>query len=107
MPLVLPLVHYRLVVRVNRPWRLPEYAGSMLRGIYGHALKEVACQVPPWPPKTTAYGSPAFSRSTRACVEGVDSAAPPLCRGSGLVDTRSCSKIVTLYVSLRFFVVNV
>lgn len=44
MPLVLPLVHYRLVVRVNRPWRLPEYAGSMLRGIYGHALKEVACR---------------------------------------------------------------
>lgn len=30
-------------IRVEQPLRLPEYAGSMLRGAFGHALRQIAC----------------------------------------------------------------
>ena len=38
-----PVARYRLDWRVTRPVRLPDYAGSMLRGAFGHALRQVAC----------------------------------------------------------------
>lgn len=39
----LPLARYRFTFTVTRDTRLPEYAGSMLRGAFGHALRSVAC----------------------------------------------------------------
>lgn len=38
-----PLARYRFEFRVTRPIRLPDYAGSMLRGAFGHALRQLAC----------------------------------------------------------------
>ncbi|MBF0307998.1 MAG: CRISPR system precrRNA processing endoribonuclease RAMP protein Cas6 [Magnetococcales bacterium] len=39
----LPLARYRLEWRVETPLRLPEYAGSALRGVFGAALRGLAC----------------------------------------------------------------
>lgn len=39
----LPLARYRLEWRVTATIRLPDYAGSMLRGAFGHALRQVSC----------------------------------------------------------------
>lgn len=39
----LPLARYRLEWRATAPIRLPDYAGSMLRGAFGHALRQVSC----------------------------------------------------------------
>jgi hypothetical protein len=38
-----PVARYRLECEVVRPLALPDYAGSALRGVFGHALKELAC----------------------------------------------------------------
>lgn len=38
-----PLARYRFEFRTERPIRLPDYAGSMLRGAFGHALRQLAC----------------------------------------------------------------
>ncbi len=38
-----PLARYRFEFKVTRPIRLPDYAGSMLRGAFGHALRQLAC----------------------------------------------------------------
>ncbi len=38
-----PLARYRLEWRAISPIRLPDYAGSMLRGAFGHALRQLAC----------------------------------------------------------------
>ncbi len=38
-----PLARYRFEFQVTRPIRLPDYAGSMLRGAFGHALRQLAC----------------------------------------------------------------
>lgn len=38
-----PAQRYRLDFTVERPLHLPEYAGSALRGLFGHALRHVAC----------------------------------------------------------------
>lgn len=43
MTLTFPLVRYRFEFEVTVPLRLPEYAGSTLRGAFGHALKQLAC----------------------------------------------------------------
>lgn len=43
MPLTYPLSRYRLDFTVTSPIRLPEYAGSTLRGAFGHALRGLAC----------------------------------------------------------------
>ena len=40
---MLPLARYRLHWRALTPTQLPDYAGSMLRGAFGHALRRVAC----------------------------------------------------------------
>ena len=37
------LARYRFEWRVIKPIRMPEYAGSMLRGAFGHALRQVSC----------------------------------------------------------------
>ena len=38
-----PLARYRFEFQVTQPIRLPDYAGSMLRGAFGHALRQLAC----------------------------------------------------------------
>ena len=38
-----PLARYRFEWRSTTPVRLPDYAGSMLRGAFGHALRQLAC----------------------------------------------------------------
>lgn len=39
----LPIARYRLTVRMREPLELPHYAGSLLRGQFGAALRRVAC----------------------------------------------------------------
>lgn len=39
----LPLARYRFEFQASTPIRLPDYAGSMLRGAFGHALRRLAC----------------------------------------------------------------
>ncbi|OGB57741.1 MAG: hypothetical protein A2503_10425 [Burkholderiales bacterium RIFOXYD12_FULL_59_19] len=39
----LPIARYRFTVRVQQPLALPDYAGSLLRGQFGAALRNVAC----------------------------------------------------------------
>lgn len=38
-----PLARYRLYWRANTPIHFPAYAGSMLRGAFGHALRRISC----------------------------------------------------------------
>lgn len=38
-----PLARYRFEWRAVAPVALPDYAGSMLRGAFGHALRQLAC----------------------------------------------------------------
>ena len=38
-----PLARYRLEWQASTALRLPDYAGSMLRGAFGHALRQLAC----------------------------------------------------------------
>lgn len=40
---MLPLARYRLHWRATTPIHFPDYAGSMLRGAFGHALRRVSC----------------------------------------------------------------
>jgi len=39
----LPIARYRFTARVQQPLALPDYAGSLLRGQFGAALRNVAC----------------------------------------------------------------
>lgn len=39
----LPFCRYTFTIRVLEPLRLPDFAGSMLRGAFGHALRQLAC----------------------------------------------------------------
>lgn len=41
--MTLPLARYRFTFRMHAPLRLPDYAGSLLRGQFGAALRRVAC----------------------------------------------------------------
>ena len=43
LPAPFPVARYRLDFVAERPIHLPEYAGSALRGVFGHALREAAC----------------------------------------------------------------
>lgn len=38
-----PAVRYEFVFGVTTPIRSPEYAGSMIRGAFGRALRKTAC----------------------------------------------------------------
>jgi hypothetical protein len=40
---MLPLARYRFHLRTESPLRLPVWAGSTLRGAFGHALRRLAC----------------------------------------------------------------
>jgi len=40
---MLPLARYRFTFRMAAPLRLPDYAGSLLRGQFGAALRRVSC----------------------------------------------------------------
>lgn len=42
-PISFPVARYRFEFQVQQPIRLPDYAGSMLRGAFGHALRQLAC----------------------------------------------------------------
>jgi hypothetical protein len=41
--MALPLMRYRFIFRMEDELRLPEYAGSLLRGAFGAALRRTAC----------------------------------------------------------------
>jgi hypothetical protein len=41
--LALPIARYRFTARVRESLRLPDYAGSLLRGQFGAALRQLAC----------------------------------------------------------------
>lgn len=43
LPASLPVARYRLHWLTQTPIRFKDYAGSALRGVYGHALKRLAC----------------------------------------------------------------
>lgn len=43
LPANFPVARYRLAFTVERAIDLPEYAGSALRGVFGHALRRAAC----------------------------------------------------------------
>jgi len=43
MTLTYPLARYRFEFEATSTIRLPEYAGSALRGAFGHALRQLAC----------------------------------------------------------------
>lgn len=43
MTTVLPIARYQFNFEVENSIRLPEYAGSMLRGAFGRALRHIAC----------------------------------------------------------------
>ena len=43
MPPSLPLARYRITFRMTQALRLPDYAGSLLRGAFGAALRRVSC----------------------------------------------------------------
>lgn len=43
LPKTLPIARYRFEFEVEEDLLLPAYSGSTLRGIFGHALKRVAC----------------------------------------------------------------
>jgi hypothetical protein len=40
---LLPPARHRLTCRVIDPIRLPAYSGAAWRGVFGHALKRLAC----------------------------------------------------------------
>lgn len=40
---ILPLARYRFTFRITQALRLQDYAGSALRGAFGHALKHLSC----------------------------------------------------------------
>ncbi|OIO57148.1 MAG: hypothetical protein AUJ55_07180 [Proteobacteria bacterium CG1_02_64_396] len=42
----LPLARYRFTAQATTPLHLPDYAGSMLRGAFGHALRKAVCIMP-------------------------------------------------------------
>ena len=41
--MIFPLARYRFTARLQQPLALPDYAGSLLRGQFGAALRNVAC----------------------------------------------------------------
>jgi hypothetical protein len=43
LPNPFPVARYRLHCHVERALRLPDYAGSTLRGVFGHALRDLVC----------------------------------------------------------------
>ena len=43
LPLTFPAARCRLEFTTEQPIHLPEYAGSALRGAFGHALRRAAC----------------------------------------------------------------
>jgi hypothetical protein len=43
LPNPFPVTRYRLEFATERALALPDYAGSALRGVFGHALKAIAC----------------------------------------------------------------
>lgn len=43
MELSLPLARYRYLCRMAAPLRLPDYAGSLLRGQFGASLRRISC----------------------------------------------------------------
>ncbi|MEX8511844.1 MAG: CRISPR system precrRNA processing endoribonuclease RAMP protein Cas6 [Leptothrix ochracea] len=42
-PVILPLTRYRITAVMHDELRLPDYAGSLLRGVFGATLRKAAC----------------------------------------------------------------
>lgn len=40
-----PVARYRFEFKVRQTIRLPDYAGSMLRGAFGHALRQLSLEI--------------------------------------------------------------
>jgi len=70
----LPIARYRLTARVQQPLSLPDYAGSLLRGQFGAALRNVACMTR----QPTCPGCPL----TQTCPYTRIFEAPPPPKGS-------------------------
>ena len=43
IPPPFPMLDLRFVARFERPWQLPPYAGSLLRGAFGASLRHLSC----------------------------------------------------------------
>ena len=81
----LPVARYQFDVVAHTPIRLPDYAGSLLRGAFGHALRQVACitrakDCAPCPlkagcPYTTVF-APGRAASSEGARMGLDIPAP-------------------------------
>jgi hypothetical protein len=67
----LPIARYRLTARVLRPLTLPDYAGSLLRGQFGAALRDVACMTR----QATCQNCPLISTCTYTRI--FEAPAPP------------------------------
>ena len=72
-PATLPLARYRFTARVQQPLALPDYAGSLLRGQFGAALRFVACMTR----QPTCHGCPLL----QTCPYTRIFEAPPPARG--------------------------
>jgi len=70
----LPIARYRFTARVQQPLSLPDYAGSLLRGQFGAALRNVACMTR----QPTCPGCPL----TQTCPYTRIFEAPPPPKGS-------------------------
>jgi len=70
----LPIARYRFTARVHHPLTLPDYAGSLLRGQFGAALRNVACMTR----QPTCPGCPL----TQTCPYTRIFEAPPPPKGS-------------------------
>ncbi len=70
----LPIARYRFTARVRQPLALPDYAGSLLRGQFGAALRNVACMTR----QPTCPGCPL----TQTCPYTRIFEAPPPPKGS-------------------------
>ena len=69
--MTLPLARYRFTAHMQAPLRLPDYAGSLLRGQFGAALRGVACMTR----QPTCGGCPL--RATCPCTRVFEAPPPP------------------------------
>lgn len=61
-PLSWPIARYRFLFEVTSPMSLPDYAGSAIRGAFGHALRRIACMThEPSCPECPLYRSCPYS----------------------------------------------
>lgn len=76
----IPYLRLRLTLRAEEPAELPSYQGSMLRGAFGHALRQLVCAMGPRQPCETCRLRRGchYTRLFETFVEGEP---PPFLRG--------------------------